>query len=76
MANTIDQAFITQFETEVHLAYQRMGSKLRNTVRTVSNVSGSTARFQKIGTGSASTKSRNGQVTAMELTHTSRCCTW
>ena len=28
MANTIDQAFITQFETEVHLAYQRMGSKL------------------------------------------------
>ena len=53
MANTIDQAFITQFETEVHLAYQRMGSKLRNTVRTVSNVSGSTARFQKIGTGSA-----------------------
>ena len=70
MANTIDQAFITQFETEVHLAYQRMGSKLRNTVRTVSNVSGSTARFQKIGTGSASTKSRNGQVTPMELTHT------
>ena len=70
MANTIDTAFITQFETEVHLAYQRMGSKLRNTVRTVSNVSGSTARFQKIGTGSASTKSRNGQVTPMELTHT------
>ena len=30
MANTIDTAFITQFETEVHLAYQRMGSKLRN----------------------------------------------
>jgi len=70
MANTIDQAFITQFETEVHLAYQRMGSKLRNTVRTVSNVNGNTARFQKIGSGTASTKSRNGQVTAMELAHT------
>ena len=70
MANTIDTAFITQFETEVHLAYQRMGSKLRNTVRTVANVSGSTARFQKIGTGTASTKSRNGQVTPMELAHT------
>ena len=68
MANTIDQAFIKQFETEVHLAYQRMGSKIRNTVRT-SNVTGSTARFQKIGTGSASTKTRNGNVTAMELTH-------
>lgn len=70
MANTIDQAFIKQFESEVHMAYQRMGSKLRNTVRSVSNVSGNTVRFQKIGTGSASTKSRNGNVTPMELAHT------
>ena len=69
MANTIDQAFVKQFETDVHLAYQRMGSKLRNTVRS-SNVSGSVARFQKIGAGTASTKARNGNVTAMELTHT------
>ena len=69
MANTIDQAFIKQFETEVHMAYQRMGSKLRNTVRST-NVTGSTARFQKIGSGAASTKSRNGNVAAMELTHT------
>ena len=69
MANTIDQAFIKQFETDVHLAYQRMGSKLRNTVRST-NVTGSTARFQKIGTGAASTKTRNGNVTAMELAHT------
>ena len=70
MANSIDTAFIKQFESEVHMAYQRMGSKLRNTVRTVSNVSGSVVRFQKIGTGSASTKSRNGLVTPMELAHT------
>ena len=69
MANTIDVAFIKQFETEVHMAYQRMGSKLRNTVRTA-NVTGSTVRFQKIGTGSASTKSRNGNVTPMDLAHT------
>jgi hypothetical protein len=69
MANTIDQAFIKQFETEVHLAYQRMGSKLRNTVRS-SNVSASVARFQKIGKGAANTKARNGDVTAMELAHT------
>jgi len=69
MANTIDTAFIKQFETEVHMAYQRMGSKLRNTVRST-NVTGSTARFQKIGTGTASTKSRNGNVTPMELAHT------
>ena len=68
MANTIDNAFIKQFEAEVHLAYQRMGSKLRNTVRS-SNVSGSVARFQKIGKGAANTKARNGNVTAMELVH-------
>ena len=69
MANTIDQAFIKQFETEVHMAYQRMGSKLRNTIRST-NVSGSTARIQKIGAGAASTKTRNGDVTTMELAHT------
>lgn len=69
MANTIDQAFIKQFETEVHMAYQRMGSKFRNTVRS-SNVTGSVARFQVIGKGTASTKSRNGNVTPMDLAHT------
>ena len=69
MANTIDQAFIKQFESEVHMAYQRMGSKLRNTVRST-NVTGSTARFQVIGKGTASTKSRNGDVSTMELAHT------
>jgi len=70
MANTIDTAFIKQFETEVHMAYQRMGSKLRNTVRAAGNVRGSVVRFQKIGAGSANTKSRNGNVTPMELAHT------
>ena len=69
MANTIDQAFIKQFETEVHLAYQRMGSKLRNTVRS-SNVSGSVARFQKIGKGAAVTKVRQADVAPMDLAHT------
>ena len=70
MANTIDTAFIKQFETEVHMAYQRMGSKLRGTVRTAGNVRGSVVRFQKIGVGVANTKSRNGNVTPMELAHT------
>ena len=69
MANTIDQAFIKQFEAEVHLAYQRMGSKLRNTVRS-SNVTGSVARFQKIGTGAAVTKVRQADVAPMDLAHT------
>lgn len=71
MATTIDQAFIKQFEREVHEAYQRQGSKLRNTVRNISNVNGSSAVFQKIGKGTASTKSTHGMVPVMNLDHTS-----
>jgi hypothetical protein len=68
MANTIDTAFIKQFEADVHLAYQRMGSKLRNTIRN-NNVGGNIVRFQKLAAGVAVTKSRNGDVTPMELAH-------
>ena len=69
MSVTIDQAFIKQFEREVHEAYQRQGSKLRNTVRTISNVNGSSAVFQKVGKGTASTKSTHGLVPVMNLDH-------
>lgn len=71
MSTTIDQAFVKQFEREVHEAYQRQGSKLRNTVRTISNVNGSSAVFQKVGKGTASTKSTHGMVPVMNLDHTS-----
>jgi len=40
MSTSIDQAFVKQFESDVHLAYQRMGSKLRNTIRTKNNIKG------------------------------------
>tara|TARA_B100001989_G_scaffold251669_1_gene231426 strand:- start:3580 stop:4413 length:834 start_codon:yes stop_codon:yes gene_type:complete len=70
MSTSIDQAFIKQFESEVHAAYQRQGSKLRNTVRTVSGVNGSSAVFQKVGSGTASTKSTHGMVPVMNLDHT------
>ena len=71
MSTTIDQAFIKQFEREVHEAYQRQGSKLRNTVRTISDVNGSSAVFQKVGKGTASTKSTHGMVPVMNLDHSS-----
>ncbi len=71
MSTTLDQAFIKQFEREVHEAYQRQGSKLRNTVRTIGNVNGSSAVFQKVGKGTASTKSTHGMVPVMNLNHTS-----
>jgi hypothetical protein len=70
MSTSIDQAFIKQFEREVHEAYQRQGSKLRNTLRTITDVNGSTAVFQKVGTGTASTKATNGVVPVMNLDHT------
>ncbi|MEM7679500.1 MAG: phage capsid protein [Pseudomonadota bacterium] len=69
MSTSIDQAFIKQFEREVHEAYQRQGSKLRNTVRTISDVNGSSAVFQKVGKGTASTKSTHGMVPVMNLDH-------
>jgi hypothetical protein len=68
MSTSISTAFIKQFEAEVHMAYQRMGSKLRNTVRQ-SNVTGNQARFQKVGTGSAVSKSRHAQVPTMDISH-------
>ncbi len=75
MSTSINQAFIKQFEREVHEAYQRQGSKLRNTVRTIGNVNGSSTAFQKIGKGTAATKSTHGMVPVMNLAHASIECT-
>ena len=69
MATSITNAFITQFEAEVHMAYQRMGSKLKNLVRTVNGVNGSSVKFQKVAKGSANTKARHAEVVAMDLSH-------
>jgi hypothetical protein len=75
MSTTIDQAFVKQFEREVHEAYQRQGSKLRNTVRSINNVKGASTVFQKVGKGTASTKSTHGMVPVMNLAHTNVECT-
>ena len=69
MTATIDQAFVKQFEAEVHMAYQRMGSKLKNLTRTVNGVNGNTVKFQKVAKGSANTKARHAEVVAMDLAH-------
>jgi len=69
MSTSISTAFIKQFESEVHMAYQRMGSKLKNLVRTVNGVNGSTVKFQKVAKGSANTKARHAEVVAMDLAH-------
>ncbi len=70
MSLTIDQAFIKQFEADVHLQYQQYGTKLRNTVRVKNDVKGSSTTFQRVGKGTASTKSRHGLVPTMNIQHT------
>lgn len=67
MSTTIDQAFIKHFEAEVFQSYQRMGSKLRRTVRNSSGIIGATAVFQKVGKGTAQTKARHGDVPVMNV---------
>lgn len=69
MSDTIDQSFVDQFESDVHLAYQRMGAKLLNTVRRKTNIVGQSTTFQTVGKGTAGTKSRHGQVPIMNLVH-------
>jgi hypothetical protein len=70
MAQSIDVAFVRQYEKDVHKAYQRMGSKLRGTVRTINGVVGGSAFFPKVGKGIATQKTRNGVITPMNLDHT------
>ena len=73
--NDIDDSFVKQFESEVHLAYQRMGSKLTNMTRKRMGIVGSSTTFQKTGSGTAGVKGRNGQVPIMNFTHTPVECT-
>jgi hypothetical protein len=75
MSDSIDQAFVKQFEREVHESYQRQGSKLRGSVRTINNVKGASTIFQKVGKGTASTKSTHGMVPVMNLSHSNVECT-
>lgn len=75
MALDLNDAFVKQFESEVHVAYQRMGSKIRNTIRTKAGVKGSSTTFQKVGKGEAGQKSRHGNVPVMTIDHAPVECT-
>ena len=74
MSASIDQAFVKQYQAEVHEAYQRMGSKLRATVRSKAEVRGASTVFQKVGRGTAAAKARNGVVPVMNIDHTNVEC--
>ena len=75
MSTSIDTAFIKMYDSDVHLAYQQMGSKLRGTCRTKTQVRGQDVTFQKVGTGTAAAKSRHGLVPTMNQAHTTALCT-
>ncbi len=70
MSTSIDQAFITSFEAKVHEVFQRKGAYLKDAVRMKDDVVGATAVFQKVGKGTASTKSRHGTIVPMNQEHT------
>jgi hypothetical protein len=71
MSTSIDQAFVKQFEREVHEAYQRQGSKLRPTVRVKTGVVGSSTVFQRVGTSNAQTKGRHAMVPVNAMDYSS-----
>lgn len=75
MSTSVETSFTRSFQTEVHAAYQRMGSKLRNTVRSKNNIKGSTTVFQTVGKGTATTKARHGKVPVMNVDHGTVECT-
>ncbi len=69
MSTSIPLSFTKHFQAEVHETYQRMGSKLRNTVRSKENIIGASTTFQKVGKGAAATKARHGKIPVMNIDH-------
>ena len=65
----IDDAFIKQYQSEVHAYFQRQGSKLMNTVRMKSGVVGASTVIQTYGTATATQKTRNGDVQQSNPAH-------
>ena len=75
MSTSITTSFINSYEAKVHEVFQRQGSYLKDAVRVKDGVVGSTAVFQKIGTGTATTKARHGTITPMNQAHTAPSAT-
>ena len=69
MSTSVVNGYSKDYGAQVHAAYQRQGTKLRNTVRTRNNVTGAIAVFAKVGKGAASTKARHGKVPVMNVDH-------
>jgi len=75
MALDIEDSFVQNFESDMKLAYQRMSAQMLSTVRRKLNIPGKSTTFQKLGKGTAGTKSRHGQVPILNLAHDPITCT-
>lgn len=70
MSQTVNESFVRQYETDVHVAFQRMGTLLLGTTRYKPSITGKSTTFQKVGKGAATQKTRHGDITPMNLDHT------
>ena len=68
MAQSVTNAFVTLFESEVKQAYQGE-ALLRGTMRTRQNVQGNTVKFPKIGKGVATVRVPQTDVTPLAVTY-------
>jgi hypothetical protein len=68
MAQSVTNAFVTLFESEVKQAYQAE-ALLRGTMRTRTGVQGNTVKFPKIGKGVATVRVPQTDVTPLNVTY-------
>lgn len=68
MSTTTTDIFVSEYEGATKAAYQRTGSLIRGTINTIFNVRGSTVYFPTVGKGSATRKTRHGEIPPMNLT--------
>lgn len=70
MSMTIDNAFVRDYQADIKHAFQRKGTAILNTVRYEPSIVGSSTTFQRIGTGTATTKGRHAVIPPMNQDHT------
>lgn len=73
---SVDAIFIDQWASEVKLAFQQQTSLLRDSIRTVTGVTGQTYRFPLIGAGVATAnKARHADMDPMGVDHADKIAT-
>jgi len=69
MPSTIDVAFVEEYNSDVHLLYRQMGSRLKNTTRK-GTIMAKSVYWQKFGHLTAQQKTRNAQHNFIDPEHT------